>query len=165
MSNLKHSDCIFLNISNCVGWAMPNFCWTTRSLYKWSRYSCSIEVGNFVPWQYARSKSIYCLNFVRIFLIFFLDYFSSITGNFSYQPCYHGNFLGAILGTGIAREKLGDIIVQVYFNLCLIFYLSFLPLGRVYAWKIEYWKFNINLKVNSFIFINRICSSTQFIWT
>ncbi|KAK0600505.1 hypothetical protein LWI29_015619 [Acer saccharum] len=36
----------------------------------------------------------------------------SITGNFRFQPCSHGDFLGAILGTGIAREKLGDIILQ-----------------------------------------------------
>ncbi|KAA8523912.1 hypothetical protein F0562_010335 [Nyssa sinensis] len=36
----------------------------------------------------------------------------SITGNFGFQPCSHGDFLGAILGTGIAREKLGDILVQ-----------------------------------------------------
>lgn len=36
----------------------------------------------------------------------------SITGNFAFQPCSHGDFLGAILGTGIAREKLGDIILQ-----------------------------------------------------
>ncbi|KAK6946710.1 YlmH, putative RNA-binding domain [Dillenia turbinata] len=36
----------------------------------------------------------------------------SITGNFSFQPCSHGDFLGAILGTGIAREKLGDILMQ-----------------------------------------------------
>ncbi|KAI9185087.1 hypothetical protein LWI28_004027 [Acer negundo] len=36
----------------------------------------------------------------------------SITGNFGFQPCSHGDFLGAILGTGIAREKLGDIILQ-----------------------------------------------------
>ncbi|KAJ0045886.1 hypothetical protein Pint_04576 [Pistacia integerrima] len=36
----------------------------------------------------------------------------SITGNFVFQPCSHGDFLGAILGTGIAREKLGDIILQ-----------------------------------------------------
>eukprot|EP00268_Persea_americana_P057221 TRINITY_DN683_c0_g1_i5.p1 TRINITY_DN683_c0_g1~~TRINITY_DN683_c0_g1_i5.p1 ORF type:complete len:189 (+),score=36.51 TRINITY_DN683_c0_g1_i5:389-955(+) len=37
----------------------------------------------------------------------------SIAGNFGFQPCSHGDFLGAILGTGITREKLGDIIVQV----------------------------------------------------
>ncbi|KAJ4970218.1 hypothetical protein NE237_003317 [Protea cynaroides] len=37
----------------------------------------------------------------------------SITGNFGFQPCSHGDFLGAILGTGIAREKLGDILLQV----------------------------------------------------
>ncbi|OVA07745.1 RNA-binding S4 domain [Macleaya cordata] len=36
----------------------------------------------------------------------------SITGNFGFQPCSHGDFLGAILGTGIAREKLGDILLQ-----------------------------------------------------
>ncbi|KAH9802640.1 S4 RNA-binding domain-containing protein [Citrus sinensis] len=37
----------------------------------------------------------------------------SITGNFGFQPCSHGDFLGSILGTGIAREKIGDIILQV----------------------------------------------------
>ncbi|XP_022753267.1 uncharacterized protein LOC111301688 isoform X2 [Durio zibethinus] len=37
----------------------------------------------------------------------------NITGNFSFRPCSHGDFLGAILGKGIAREKLGDIILQV----------------------------------------------------
>ncbi|XP_018850653.1 putative RNA-binding protein YlmH isoform X3 [Juglans regia] len=37
----------------------------------------------------------------------------SVTGNFAFQPCSHGDYLGAILGTGIAREKLGDIILQV----------------------------------------------------
>ncbi|XP_019154035.1 PREDICTED: uncharacterized protein LOC109150553 [Ipomoea nil] len=36
----------------------------------------------------------------------------SISGNFSFQPCSHGDFLGAILGTGISRNKLGDIILQ-----------------------------------------------------
>ncbi|XP_057992035.1 uncharacterized protein LOC110672192 isoform X2 [Hevea brasiliensis] len=36
----------------------------------------------------------------------------SVTGNFSFQPCSHGDFLGAILGTGISREKVGDIILQ-----------------------------------------------------
>ncbi|KAH9617344.1 hypothetical protein KSS87_013895 [Heliosperma pusillum] len=33
-------------------------------------------------------------------------------GNFGFQPPTHGDFLGSILGTGIAREKLGDIILQ-----------------------------------------------------
>ncbi|GMP55016.1 hypothetical protein CsSME_00019973 [Camellia sinensis var. sinensis] len=37
---------------------------------------------------------------------------ASITGNFRFHPCSHGDFLGTILGTGIAREKLGDIILQ-----------------------------------------------------
>ncbi|ONK70138.1 uncharacterized protein A4U43_C05F30650 [Asparagus officinalis] len=36
----------------------------------------------------------------------------SISGNFGFEPCSHGDFLGAILGTGIVREKLGDILVQ-----------------------------------------------------
>ncbi|XP_006305195.2 uncharacterized protein LOC17900314 [Capsella rubella] len=36
----------------------------------------------------------------------------SITGGFNFQPCSHGDFLGAILGTGISREKLGDILIQ-----------------------------------------------------
>ncbi|CAH9083254.1 unnamed protein product [Cuscuta epithymum] len=36
----------------------------------------------------------------------------SISGNFSFEPCSHGDFLGAILGTGISRNKLGDIVLQ-----------------------------------------------------
>ncbi|POO03202.1 Photosystem II S [Trema orientale] len=36
----------------------------------------------------------------------------SITGNFGFQPCSHGDFLGSILGTGISRERLGDILLQ-----------------------------------------------------
>ncbi|KAG4384437.1 hypothetical protein GLYMA_13G276400v4 [Glycine max] len=36
----------------------------------------------------------------------------SITRNFLFEPCSHGDFLGSILGTGIVREKLGDIILQ-----------------------------------------------------
>ncbi|KAL3821201.1 hypothetical protein ACJIZ3_007106 [Penstemon smallii] len=36
----------------------------------------------------------------------------SISGNFAFEPCSHGDFLGAILGTGIVRGKLGDIILQ-----------------------------------------------------
>lgn len=39
--------------------------------------------------------------------------FASISGNFGFEPCSHGDFLGAILGTGIVRDKLGDIILQV----------------------------------------------------
>lgn len=34
-----------------------------------------------------------------------------IAGNFLFDPATHGDFLGAILGTGIVREKIGDIIV------------------------------------------------------
>ncbi|KAF8751434.1 hypothetical protein HU200_012110 [Digitaria exilis] len=36
----------------------------------------------------------------------------SISGNFRLEPCSHGDFLGAILGTGITREKVGDILLQ-----------------------------------------------------
>lgn len=46
----------------------------------------------------------------------FNGYVSSVTGNFGFQPCSHGDFLGAILNKGIAREKLGDIILQVSFE-------------------------------------------------
>jgi len=28
------------------------------------------------------------------------------------EPCSHGDFLGAILGAGITREKVGDILLQ-----------------------------------------------------
>lgn len=36
----------------------------------------------------------------------------SISGNFGFQSCSHGDFLGSILGKGIVREKLGDILLQ-----------------------------------------------------
>ncbi|KAI7996082.1 hypothetical protein LOK49_LG10G01563, partial [Camellia lanceoleosa] len=36
----------------------------------------------------------------------------SITGNFGFHPYSHGDFLCTILGTWIARKKLGDIILQ-----------------------------------------------------
>ncbi|KAL9271757.1 putative RNA-binding protein YlmH [Drosera capensis] len=36
----------------------------------------------------------------------------SITGNFKSSSCSHGAFLGSVLGTGIKREKVGDVIVQ-----------------------------------------------------
>ncbi|XP_078427980.1 RNA-binding S4 domain-containing protein [Wolffia australiana] len=35
-----------------------------------------------------------------------------ISGNFQFDPCAHGDFLGAILGTGIVRDKVGDILLQ-----------------------------------------------------
>jgi photosystem II S4 domain protein len=34
-----------------------------------------------------------------------------ISGNFLFDPATHRDFLGALLGTGIVREKVGDIIV------------------------------------------------------
>ena len=34
-----------------------------------------------------------------------------IAGNFLFDPANHRDFLGAILGTGIVRDKIGDIIV------------------------------------------------------
>jgi photosystem II S4 domain protein len=35
-----------------------------------------------------------------------------IAGNFLFDPATHRDFLGAILGTGIVRDKVGDIIVS-----------------------------------------------------
>ncbi|NMF84348.1 photosystem II S4 domain protein [Nodosilinea sp. P-1105] len=35
----------------------------------------------------------------------------NLAGNFMFDPATHRDFLGAILGTGIVREKVGDIIV------------------------------------------------------
>ena len=35
----------------------------------------------------------------------------SMSGNFLFDPATHRDFLGALLGTGIVREKVGDIIV------------------------------------------------------
>ncbi|XP_066309914.1 uncharacterized protein [Miscanthus floridulus] len=35
-----------------------------------------------------------------------------MTRNFRLEPCSHGDFLGAILGTEITREKVGDILLQ-----------------------------------------------------
>ncbi|XP_028075853.1 probable phospholipid-transporting ATPase IF isoform X2 [Camellia sinensis] len=37
---------------------------------------------------------------------------ANVTVNFGFHPCSHGDFLGTILGAEIAREKLGDIILQ-----------------------------------------------------
>ena len=34
-----------------------------------------------------------------------------ISGNFLFDPATHRDFLGSILGTGIVREKIGDIVV------------------------------------------------------
>lgn len=34
-----------------------------------------------------------------------------IAGNFLFDPATHRDFLGALLGTGIVREKVGDIVV------------------------------------------------------
>ncbi|KAL0920895.1 hypothetical protein M5K25_007913 [Dendrobium thyrsiflorum] len=36
----------------------------------------------------------------------------SISGNFEFEHCSHGDFLGSIIGTGIVREKVGDILLQ-----------------------------------------------------
>jgi RNA-binding protein YlmH len=55
---------------------------------------------------------------------------SSISGNFKFEPCSHGDFLGAILGAGIERDAVGDILMQVSFffqlkSLDVIVYLFF----------------------------------------
>lgn len=34
-----------------------------------------------------------------------------VAGNFLFDPANHRDFLGAVLGTGIVREKIGDILV------------------------------------------------------
>ncbi|HHV72691.1 MAG TPA: photosystem II S4 domain protein, partial [Clostridia bacterium] len=34
-----------------------------------------------------------------------------VRGNFSFRPVSHRDFLGAVLGLGIKREKIGDIIL------------------------------------------------------
>ncbi|MGK7924868.1 MAG: photosystem II S4 domain protein [Spirulina sp.] len=34
-----------------------------------------------------------------------------IAGNFLFDPATHRDFLGAILGTGVVREKIGDILI------------------------------------------------------
>jgi photosystem II S4 domain protein len=34
-----------------------------------------------------------------------------ITGNFLFDPASHRDFLGALLGTGLVREKVGDVLV------------------------------------------------------
>jgi hypothetical protein len=93
---------------NPLGWALPAFCWTSRNTDKWSRYSCSIEVSHARTWPY---QTLLILFIYLCFLKWF--HLSSITGNFGFQLCSHGDFLGAILGTGIARNKLGDIILLV----------------------------------------------------
>jgi photosystem II S4 domain protein len=35
----------------------------------------------------------------------------SIAGNFLFDPATHRDFLGSVLGTGVVREKVGDILV------------------------------------------------------
>ncbi|EFJ50818.1 hypothetical protein VOLCADRAFT_57892 [Volvox carteri f. nagariensis] len=35
-----------------------------------------------------------------------------VKGNFMFDPAKHPDFLGAILGTGVVRDKVGDILVQ-----------------------------------------------------
>ncbi|GLI58845.1 hypothetical protein VaNZ11_000611 [Volvox africanus] len=37
---------------------------------------------------------------------------SKVKGNFMFDPAKHPDFLGAIIGTGVVREKIGDILVQ-----------------------------------------------------
>jgi RNA-binding protein YlmH len=37
----------------------------------------------------------------------------SVSGNFMFETASHGDFLGSILGTGVTRDKVGDVITQV----------------------------------------------------
>jgi photosystem II S4 domain protein len=54
----------------------------------------------------------------------------SIAGNFLFDPATHPDFLGALLGSGIVREKVGDIVVlgergaQVIVDPSMVDYLS-----------------------------------------
>lgn len=87
---------------------MPNFCWTSRIYDKQPRCGCCFEVFSVLPYKLC-------------YLLHNLTWRpTSISGNFRLEPCSHGDFLGAILGTGITREKVGDILLQVFCcpNLC-----------------------------------------------
>jgi len=35
-----------------------------------------------------------------------------IRGNFMFDPANHRDFLGAVIGTGIVRDRVGDVLVQ-----------------------------------------------------
>ncbi|GJY40956.1 RNA-binding S4 domain-containing protein [Tanacetum coccineum] len=57
-------------------------------------------------------------------------------GNLGFQPCSHGNFLGSILGTGIVRDKIGDILLQDYgFDGCPMILLEGLSKNEFGPWK------------------------------
>ncbi|GJW19487.1 2,3-bisphosphoglycerate-dependent phosphoglycerate mutase [Tanacetum coccineum] len=43
----------------------------------------------------------------------------SISGNFRFLPCSHGDYLGSILETGIVRDKVRDIVLLVIRRGCL----------------------------------------------
>ncbi|KAL5564402.1 hypothetical protein UlMin_027566, partial [Ulmus minor] len=55
----------------------------------------------------------------------------SITGNFGFQSCSHGDFLGSILGTGIAREKGKAVQVIIVPELVDFLISSLDKVGRV----------------------------------
>ena len=61
----------------------------------------------------------------------------SISGNFRLEPCSHGDFLGAILGTGITREKVGDILLQVYCFPNHFFFWMIWPFTTIFPFVIE----------------------------
>ena len=54
---------------------------------------------------------------------------NSVSGNFMFETATHGDFLGSILGTGVTRDKVGDIIIQVSVSyVCEVQPLSCFPL-------------------------------------
>jgi photosystem II S4 domain protein len=53
---------------------------------------------------FARSEIPFDVSQVEVALL-------DISGNFLFDPATHRDFLGAILGTGIVRDKIGDILV------------------------------------------------------
>jgi RNA-binding protein YlmH len=49
------------------------------------------------------------------------------------ESCSHGDFLGAILGTGITREKVGDILLQVHTQIHVFCFLNDLIISYLFS--------------------------------
>jgi hypothetical protein len=86
------------------GRAVPNFCWTPRLVDKQSRCRHAVAA--------LRLFQLYLIS-TTICYISWLWGQPSISGNFWSEPCSHGDFIGAILGTGITWGKVGDILLKV----------------------------------------------------
>ncbi|KAL3699008.1 hypothetical protein R1sor_017030 [Riccia sorocarpa] len=72
----------------------------------WGGYSqaerCRLSLGNIEAMNNSVREEIESTSVAAV----------SISGNFKYDSATHGDFLGAVLGSGIVREKVGDIIVK-----------------------------------------------------